>query len=72
MTNYDDKRKQRRTQSKLATNFSSSVQNINIKLIWYDNFSVIDKIYLHVKDPNKAKYQCLIKERGSISHEGYK
>ena len=71
MTNYDDKRKQRRTQSKLATNFSS-VQNINIKLIWYDNYSVIDKIYLHVKDPNKAKYQCLIKERGNISHEGYK
>ena len=26
-----------------------------------DNYSVIHKIYLHVKDPNEAKYQDLIK-----------
>ena len=26
-----------------------------------DDYSVIDKIYLYVKDPNKAKYQYLIK-----------
>ena len=28
-----------------------------------DDYNVIDKIYLHVKDPNKSKYQYLIKNR---------
>ena len=28
-----------------------------------DGYSVIDKIFLYVKDPNEAKYQYLIKKR---------
>ena len=31
-----------------------------------DDFNVIDKIYLHVKDPNEAKYQYLIKKQDNI------
>ena len=32
-----------------------------IKIQDDDDFSIINKIYLHVKDPNETKYQNLIK-----------
>ena len=35
-----------------------------------DNYSVVHKIYLCVKDPNKAKYQYLIKKREYNCLEG--
>ena len=28
-----------------------------------DDYDVIDKIYLHIKDPNEAKYQYLIRNK---------
>ena len=34
-----------------------------------DDYSVIDKIYLCVNDPNEAKYQYLIKKREKIGLE---
>ena len=61
----------------MVTNSSSSIQNINdwrlrvlktnallilIKKQNVDPYSIIDKIYLYVKDPNEAKYKCLIKK----------
>ena len=38
---------------------------LNLIKIQHDNrYSIIDKIYLFVKDPNEAEYQYLIKKRG--------
>ena len=34
-----------------------------------DSYNIIDKIYLHVKDPNEAKYQHLIEKDGHIGLE---
>ena len=31
-----------------------------------DDYSIIDKIHLYVKDPYEAKYQCLIKKRKKL------
>ena len=28
-----------------------------------DDYDVIDKIYLHIKDPNEAKYQYLVRKQ---------
>ena len=57
----------------MATNSSSSIQNINNWRLWTqknkhitqgdDDYSIIDKIYLYVKDPDEPKYQYLIKKR---------
>ena len=53
------------------------MQNINNRRLWIlkknallyllkiqddDTYSIIDKIYLYVKDPNEAKYQYVIKK----------
>ena len=38
---------------------------LNLIKIQHDNrYSIIDKIYLFVKDPNESEYQYLIKKRG--------
>ena len=40
---------------------------LNLKKEKYDNnYSVIDKFYFYIKDPNEAKYQYLIKKRKKI------
>ena len=31
-----------------------------------DDYSIIDKTYLYVKDPNKAKHQYLVKKHEKI------
>ena len=51
----------------MATNSSSSIQNINNWRLWtqknkHNDYSIIDKIYLYVKDPDEPKYQYLIKK----------
>ena len=37
-----------------------------------DNYSVIDKIYLHIKGPNKAKHQVFINKYKNIGLENLK
>ena len=37
-----------------------------------DDYSVIDKIYLYIKDPNEAKYQYLIKNCEKSGFENLK
>ena len=43
-----------------------------IKLKDDDDYVIIDKIYLSVKDANEAKYQYLIRKREKISLDYYK
>ena len=67
----------KRTQSKLAANSWSSIQNINNLRFWIEPenrnslFNLIseqpdiDKIYLYANDPYKTKYKLLINETES-------
>ena len=41
-------------------------------LIPYDCYSVTDKIYLYVKDPNEAKCQYLIKKVKTVTFNDWK
>ena len=44
----------------------------NVLLHLIENQPDIDKIYLYAKDPNEAKYQCLINERESVGINHFK
>ena len=69
-------KKHKKTYSRLAANSWSCTQNINWRLRIFiiktnslfnliSHQPAIDKIYLYVLDPHKAKYQLLINKRES-------
>ena len=46
---------------------------LNLIKVEVDGYSIIDQIYLYVRDPNKAKYQCIIKKhKKKNGHENLK
>ena len=52
-----------------ATKANTSLNLIKVEV---DGYSIIDQIYVYVRDPNKAKYQCIIKKHKKNGHENLK